>query len=152
MAKKKFKKRPFKKWLDNLCKNVIKARDGRVCQKCGVRIINPYDCQWSHIKSRKANATRWLLTNALTLCGRCHAWAHANPDEYGLWFASQWPQSARINIEEAMNIHPWKQWDFEDAERYLLEKSIDFDMPIEWLEKQYQVRYKAKIKELRNDY
>ena len=115
----KFKKTPFRKWLDFLAKNVVKADANYTCEiqqanDCPVH-LRPLDenTQWCHIKSRNSNIVRWSVHNALCGCGQCHQWAHANPDEFGPWFAAEHPRaSAIINELIQRPPFPWKEEHF----------------------------------------
>ena len=96
---KKFQARPFKRWLDALAREIVKTRDDRTCQigrpGCyGTMLPKDKNCQWCHIKSRNTNDLRWDAINALTGCGHCHQWAHANPDSFGVWFAEKYPHGS----------------------------------------------------------
>ena len=125
----KFSKRAFRSWLDALAAFVVKERDQRTCQKCGL-VMMPFDenCQWAHIKSRTENAWRWDILNALTLCGHCHQWAHANPAQWGVWLHEHRPALyVHIYEGEPRPSRPWKQWDYLQIEVGLLEKCRDLE-------------------------
>jgi 5-methylcytosine-specific restriction endonuclease McrA len=65
----------------------VRLRDGQ-CIRCGSKEM----LQCSHVVSRKYMHTRWELTNAVTLCYRCHMhfW-HTEPHEAVKWFDSLYP-------------------------------------------------------------
>ena len=67
------------KELDKMWAEVIKARDGHKCVRCGkIEGLNA-----AHIFSRSLKSVRWSLWNGITLCGGCHIfWAHKNPVEF----------------------------------------------------------------------
>ena len=123
---KKFNKKAFKLWLDNLCKIVVKTRDGYQCRKCKKLIIDIYNCQWCHVRSRKSNILRWDLFNTFTLCGTCHAFAHDNPNEGWSWISD----GIHDYLQEKMNqpTTTWREVDFLKVEYALLEKAIDLDV------------------------
>jgi hypothetical protein len=153
---KKFKVEPFKEWLDVLAKVVVKTRDGFTCQivhdpACsGTMIPLDKNCQWCHIKSRKSNKTRWDLLNTLTGCGHCHAWAHANPNEFGVWFAAKYPhRDGWINAVQKQPNKTWRQKDFEQIERFLLQKSIDLNVDYLHVNTKYRDRFKRRTEEMR---
>jgi hypothetical protein len=135
----KFSKHAFRAWLDVLAAFVVKERDKRTCQKCGKKML-PFDenCQWAHIKSRGENAWRWDILNAMTLCGTCHQWAHANPAQFGVWLHEHRPGIYSYIYEGRLRpSRTWKQWDYEEIERGLLEKCQDLkanpaNMPVRW--------------------
>ena len=150
---KNFKAKPFKQWLDHLCAVVVKTRDDFTCQiqrpGCsGGMSPGDRNCQWCHIISRTANKTRWDLLNAVTGCGRCHQWAHANPAEFGLWFVNKYPHRWDHLCEIGQEPNKtWKQADFEEVERFLIGKSVDLNVDIATIRYDYRGRYKRKVKE-----
>jgi len=88
--------------------------------------------------------------NALTGCGRCHQWAHANPHEFGVWFAEKY--SYRYDyLSSPKPIKKWHEDDFLEVENYLIYKAIDLD--VDWINMpvEYQVRFKRKLSEVKND-
>ena len=65
------------KRLDKLWGEIIKAKDGHKCQKCGnAAYLNAH-----HIVGRSNYKVRWEVENGITLCPKCHFWieqhAHA---------------------------------------------------------------------------
>ena len=155
MAKKKFKAKPFKLWLDHLCAVIVKTRDDFTCQiqrpGCAGRMVpGDRNCQWCHIVSRTANKTRWELLNALTGCGHCHQWAHANPVDFGVWFVNKYPYRFDHLREIGMDSNRiWRQSDFKEIERALLKKAIDLEVDYMTVNTTYRDKYKRKIKELK---
>jgi len=157
MAKRKFYKKAFRKWLDTLAKVVVKNRDDFTCRinhdgECSGK-MEPLDndCQWCHIKSRKSNNTRWLIPNAICGCGHCHSWAHDNPNEFGVWFANKYP-----HLDEYLNIpresHSWREDDYRLIESQLLRKAIDLDvdyMTVPDRGRGYRKRFIKRIKEMK---
>lgn len=143
--KRVFKAKSFKNWLDDLCKNIVKVRDNRTCQKCYKVIHDTYDCQWAHIKSRSRNDLRWDMNNSMVLCGSCHQWWHANPNEAGVWFANTFPARDEYINSLIYNATVWKQVDFERIEEYLLGKCKDLNVKAHHLSKAYQKRYEEKV-------
>ncbi len=150
----KFRARPFKKWLDALAATIVKTRDDYTCQifqspNCGA-VMQPRDrnCQWIHIKSRTSNNTRWLELNALTGCGQCHAWAHSNPDRFGVWFTKNHKLRSHV-INLPFEHFTWHEDDFLKVEAKLLQKAIDYE--VEWwnVPTAYQVRFKKKIEQFK---
>jgi len=157
MAKRKFYKKAFREWLDCLAKVIVKNRDDFTCQirhdsECSGK-MEPLDfnCQWVHIKSRKSNNLRWSLFNTICGCGHCHTWAHDNPNEFGVWFATKYPQ-----LDQYLNLprksYTWYESDFRLVERQLLQKAIDLDvdyMTVPDRGRGYRNRFIKKIKEMR---
>lgn len=151
--KKKFNTKAFKKWLDVLCKVVVKTRDGFACQmrhdeKCsGTMVPLDFNCQWCHIKSRKSNNTRWDLLNAVTGCGHCHSWGHDNPNEFGVWFAMAFPaRNHYLSIPKELKT--WREDDFKEVEAFLLIKTIDLKVDPMNVPAAYRIRFIRKIKDL----
>ena len=156
MAKRKFSKKAFKKWLDCLAAVVIKTDDNFTCQirmskDCaGVMQSLDFNCQWCHLISRSSNNLRWDTWNALTGCGACHQWAHANPTAFGVWFADNYPQRYEY-LNEVRITKTWKEDDFKEVERKLLQQAVDVEvdymsMMPSW---GYRERLKRKLEELK---
>lgn len=127
MAKRKFAKKQFKKWLDCIAKVTCKTDDNFSCQmrlsdNCAVTMLPlSLNCHWCHIKSKKSYNVRWLAENAITGCASCHTYAHDNPDKFIQWFTEKYPHRLKI-IDEAMQ-KPSKTWyesDFREMEAVLL--------------------------------
>jgi hypothetical protein len=68
--------------LDALFSTYIRTRDNFTCQRCGVK---SKFVQCAHFIGRRNKATRWLETNATTLCMGCHGYFHANPLIFVEW-------------------------------------------------------------------
>ena len=151
---KKFKKTAFRDWLDHLAKIVIKTDDNFTCMiarpGCSGKMLPlSRNCQWVHIKSRNSNNTRWSLYNAICGCGRCHQWAHANPNEFGVWFSKHYEGRNNIINELAQQpIKTWRENDYKAIENELLieAKRIEVDymnMPVN-----YRIRLRRKLDSL----
>lgn len=151
MAKRKFGKRAFKNWLDTLAKICIKTRDDFTCQikreGCsGTMQPLDFNCQWCHIKSKKSNDFRFDMLNALCGCAHCHAWAHANPVLFGVWFIETYPYRAEY-INRPTKIKTWREDDFKKIEAGLLQKAIDLEIDSLIVPVRYRKRFMKKIKE-----
>ncbi len=157
MAKRKFSKKAFKIWLDNIAKLICKTDDNFTCQiqlsdNCAGQMMPlDFNCQWCHIKSKKSYNVRWLFEDAITGCGSCHAYAHDNPDEFILWFTKTYPHRLKI-IDEAMR-RPSKTWyesDFRAMETELLLEAkrigVDYLNMTKW--HGYRERLKRKLESL----
>ena len=127
MAKRKFSKKQFKKWLDCIAKLTCKTDDNFTCQMqlsencAGAMMPLDFNCQWCHIKRKKSYNVRWLAENAITGCGQCHAYAHDNPDDFIRWFDKNYPH--RSVIIDEYNRRPsriWREVDFRAMESELL--------------------------------
>ncbi|MHA2086568.1 MAG: hypothetical protein ACXABD_22740 [Candidatus Thorarchaeota archaeon] len=125
---KKFRAKPFKDWLDHLCAVVVKTRDSFQCQ-----IVHDPACAGTMIPKDR---------NCITGCGHCHNFAHKNPVEFGVWFAGKYPH--RMSWLDCMNRQPkktWRQSDFEDIERKLLQKAIDLNVDYLHINEKYREHY-----------
>lgn len=164
MAKKKFKAKPFKDWLDHLAAVVVKTRDDFTCQIghtpydkrsngcAGTMSPGDFNCQCCHIESRNENKTRWDLLNLVTGCGNCHAWAHAHPARFGVWFIQRFPhRDAHINEMLFQPNKTWRQADFEEVEIFLLRKARDLNVDCITVNTRYRVKFRRKIESLEGD-
>lgn len=158
LKRRKFSKRAFKDWLDTLAKVCVKTRDDFTCQiqydaSCsGTMQPLDHNCQWCHIKSRNSNNLRWDLLNALCGCGRCHQWAHANPNQFGVWFKEKYYyRDGYINLPRASKV--WREDDFREVESFLLQKAIDLEVDSLTIPERngYRKRFEKKIKELADE-
>ena len=134
-----FKANPYKKWLDALCRCVVKARDGYTCQKCD-REVYGLQCHWHHIRSRKSNYLRWDLCNGITLCSVCHSEWHDGPVG-AVWFAKEFPHRYEYIYSKPLHIGTWKEDDFRAIEELLIEKCIEFGVTVDNMPQAYKVRY-----------
>ena len=58
---------------DRLFSVAIRDRDGNQCRECG----SAFRVQCAHIVSRRYDATRWSMDNAVALCAKHHMkWTH----------------------------------------------------------------------------
>lgn len=85
--------------LTALVAEVVKWRDGWKCQRCRRPVRGgpgARDCcdeaHAHHIENRgRGKVLRWVLVNLLTLCPKCHDWAHACPLDFEEWFRQAFP-------------------------------------------------------------
>lgn len=142
----KFNKKAFRDWLDNLCKVVVKTRDDFTCQRCGKYLKHePFNCQWCHIKGRNRNNLRWDLYNDETLDGACHTWVHNNPDIGWDWLLDKNPVRKKyINDKMKEPIKTWREDDFREVEAYLIQKAKDFG--VEWND--IRIMYQPRLRKL----
>lgn len=147
----KFKKRPFRDWLDCLAKTAVKARDKHVCQRCGCKMsFGDHNCQWAHVISRSSNNLRWHLCNALTLCGECHQFAHSHPTEYALWFVKNCTGMWNVINSPMYRLHiTWKEEDYRKVEQYLLQKCKDFKVDPLSVPVKYRNKFIKAMKEFK---
>lgn len=77
--------KPTKKTLDDLAREVVRARD-KVCRRTG----KTDNLQVCHVFSRSNKAVRWDLDNLFLLTAGEHLfWAHKNPVEFTEWVIKQ---------------------------------------------------------------
>jgi 5-methylcytosine-specific restriction endonuclease McrA len=78
--------------LDKLSKDIVRQRDGNICQHCG-KWCEGSNRQVSHVIPVSAgNKLRWDPMNMKILCYHCHInWWHKNPMESSVWFARTFP-------------------------------------------------------------
>jgi len=156
MAKRRFSKPAFRDWLDTLAKVCVKTRDNFTCQmgfdeECAGQ-MQPFDfnCQWCHIQSKNSYNWRWFSFNALTGCGHCHQWAHANPNQFGVWYAEKYPMR-NVFLCFPLSNHTWREPDFTDMEHRLLRLAtilnVDPLVVTEW--HNYRRRYELRTANLK---
>ena len=79
--------------LDQLCRDLVLARDGHRCRKCGKEASPGRGgaLQSAHILPKgQYPALRWELDNLLVLCYRCHLhWWHKSPIDAWMWVRSE---------------------------------------------------------------
>ena len=95
MARKRRKKsaqtKMYEQCLD-LCRDVVRARDGWICCKCGKQCKSNYDRHWSHIKGRGVDKRlAYDPKNSVIHCYQCHLWWHADIPGAYLWFKGYAP-------------------------------------------------------------
>lgn len=91
MAKSKRKRMTDR--LDELCRKIVRIRDGNRCQRCN-KFIQGSDSHPCHVvpKGNGASKRRFDLLNIFLACRHCHlGWWHLNPTESGKWFAEKFP-------------------------------------------------------------
>lgn len=153
---KKFKKKPFRNWLDALCRIQVKTDANFTCEiqqayNCPV-VLKPLDenTQWIHIKSRNSNIVRWDINNSLCGCGQCHQWGHANPNEFGEWFADAYPgRNQIINQLIRQPSFVWKEDNYKEVEEELLMQCVAVGVDYMNCPVKYRMRLKRKLEELR---
>lgn len=82
MTRKYKKKTPRQKLilkLDDVCRQIIRLRDGYICQWCN-NDIRESAHHAHHIIKRQHKRTRWDLNNLILLCFTCHQKFHE-----GVW-------------------------------------------------------------------
>ena len=81
-------KRESKK-LDAFCRQIVFARDGNKCRRCG-KDKDHAALHWAHTITRASKAVRWNLKNSQVLCYYCHfRWAHEYPLQFAAWVRSE---------------------------------------------------------------
>lgn len=78
--------------LDKLSKEIVRQRDGNICQHCG-KFVEGSNRHVSHVIPVSAgNKLRWDVMNMKILCYHCHInWWHKNPIDAYEWFINKYP-------------------------------------------------------------
>lgn len=123
----KTKRRKLIDQLDKLAKDLVRERDGNICQHCR-KNVEGSGRHVSHVIPVSAgNKLRWELLNMKILCFHCHInWWHKNPMESAKWFEETFPD----------------RWEFLQNNRGIKKFSLQ---ELEDL----RDKYKKKLKELR---
>ena len=156
MAKKKFKATPFKKWLDELARVIVKTRDGWTCQInqpgcAGGMVPGDENCDWHHVVKRSTCGLTlyWDLENSLTACRSCHSWAEANQVDCEIWFANKYPYRwDDVQDLKQIKARAWHQSEYEAVELNLLIKAVDYDVDYLHIKPEYRTSFKGKIEEI----
>jgi HNH endonuclease len=64
----------------------VREKAGNACERCGAQAT-----QVHHIHSRRFRRLRWRPENMMSICARCHRFAHDCPTEFIDWFRTQRP-------------------------------------------------------------
>ena len=145
-AKKKFKVRLFKLYLDELAKLAIKTRASFACEVrhdgcAGQMVPLDFNCQWIHVHSRSSNIVRWDMWNTLCSCGSCHAWAHAHPTEFGKWYEAKYDiRDKHCLTMLAVTPYTWREVAFRAEEDDLLDYLVSINADYLHVSKQYRDR------------
>ena len=156
MAKKKFKATPFKKWLDELARVIVKTRDGWTCQInqpgcAGGMVPGDENCDWHHIipRSECGLALRWSPLNSLTSCRNCHTWVTEHKELTDVWFASKYPVRDMIIRERHIRpIRTWHREDYERVEDVLIRAAIRGNVDYLNIKPEHRAKFKRKVEEL----
>lgn len=115
---KKPKKKPTRgdltKKLVSTAKQIVRLRDGNICQHCGT-YCEGSNRQASHVRPESAGTSlRWNPINIKILCYHCHLnWWHKNPLEAGKWFREAFPERAAF-IESFPNVEKLSMVELEE--------------------------------------
>ena len=107
------------KKLDKLSKDVVRKRDGNICQHCG-KWVEGTNRHVSHVIPVSAgNKLRWDPMNMKILCHHCHLnWWHKNPMEAAGWFQDKFPKRWKY-LQENRGIYKFTITELETLiERY----------------------------------
>lgn len=110
--------------LDSLFSKLIRARDGK-CLRCGT--IHGLEC--SHTISREDINYRWDFMNAITLCWRCHAWWHREPEKAKAWMQEKFPVFYNYFLEHRYKLAQFKL-DLDEVEQMLKSKKKEYNVDI----------------------
>ena len=91
--KKRKSKKTLKKKLESLVKEIIKIRDKKICQHCGIN-TDGTNCHASHvIPVSRDGRLAFDPINLKVLCFHCHInWWHKFPTESGEWYKNKFPE------------------------------------------------------------
>lgn len=94
--------------LDDVCREIIRLRDGNQCQMghhCRGGIIKGSNSQPCHVIAKGAGASwrRFDLINIFLGCNPCHRWWHDNPVASGKWFLDKWPHRVKYLEDKYTN-------------------------------------------------
>ena len=102
------KRTSLKARCDRLAAQIVKARAGGKCERCGA--VAPLD--WAHIFPRRHHSVRWNPDNALAMCRPCHTYTGTHPAAFLTWLLD-W--RGREWVEE-MERRANTQWNKDYAE------------------------------------
>lgn len=107
------------KELDKLSKEVVRKRDGNICQHCD-KWVEGSNRQVSHVVPvSQGNRLRWEPLNMKILCYHCHLnWWHKNPLEAFEWFESKFPDRYKF-IKENRGIYKYTIAELQDLQAQL---------------------------------
>ena len=93
------------KALDDVCREIVRLRDGNQCQiahHCRGGIIKGSNSQPCHViaKGKGASRRRFDLLNIFLGCNPCHRWWHNSPIESSGWFWGKWPHRGDYLVKE----------------------------------------------------
>lgn len=108
------KRKSLGKTLDKLSKEVVRKRDGNICQRCN-KWVEGSNRHVSHvIPVSQGNKLRWEPLNMKILCLHCHLnWWHKNPLEAFEWFESTFPDRYKY-LRDNRGIYKFTITELED--------------------------------------
>jgi len=97
------------KALDDICREIVRLRDGNQCQRCGKQVQGS-NSQPCHViaKGNGASWRRFDLLNIFLGCNPCHRWWHNNPIASATWYLGKWPHRAQYLDEKYTHARPAK--------------------------------------------
>lgn len=81
--------------LDRKWSAAVIERDHGHCQRCPDPGDHPH-----HVFLRRYMGSRFIVKNGVTLCQKCHRWAHDNPIDFMSW----WIGYAGIEVWEYVRM------------------------------------------------
>ena len=120
-------KKPSVKSLLKLWGQVILARDKRKCQKCGEWGNQPH-----HIFTRARAATKYELSNGITLCFRHHTGcsqtsAHLSPRDFEKWLINNYMTIEELEALERKSRGIAKYDDLESIQKELKRRLKEYE-------------------------
>lgn len=114
----KSQRRKLREEADKLAKDIVKIRDGSVCQHCQ-KTVEGSNRHCSHVVPVSAGLRlAYDPQNMKILCYHCHLnWWHKNPIEAANWFLTTFPERWEMlqqkKSDEKFNT-PIKDWELEE--------------------------------------
>ena len=87
-------KRSVKASADRLWSQLVKARAGYECERCGATPEAQKGFHSHHVYSRTNHRLRFEPRNGIAVDAACHRWAEEYPIEFTDWFRETRPQDA----------------------------------------------------------
>lgn len=99
------KRKELIKICDELCRQIVKIRDGGKCQVCGKKEVHV-----AHIYSKGANPSlRFNPLNLVLLCPKHHLyWAHRSPIEFSEWVKNHLGEEKFFELRKQANLPVFK--------------------------------------------
>lgn len=98
------KRTSLKARCDAMAREIVKARAGGKCERCGA--VAPLD--WAHIFVRAKHNARWLPENALAMCRPCHTYTGDHPATFMAWLAD-WKGRDWLEALERKSNERWNR-------------------------------------------
>src|SRR6185436_1127781 len=101
---------------DRVFSELIRLRDWNTCQRCG-KTAHSAKIECSHIFSRRHQATRFAMDNAVAHCFTCHDYLGGAPVEFDAW-ARRFLGEGRLEMLRVKHRQICKRTEVEREELY----------------------------------